>query len=239
MAYHGPGRGPGNSISVLLNAHRLTGEAAFVEKAEELIRRCIHPADDIGARNLLDAERRWYYTVFLQALGEYLERKVELGERDRMYGYARASLLHYARWMAEHEYPYLDRPEILEYPNETWAAQDIRKCDVLNLASRHADGDERRRFLERADFFFRSSTTTLAGMPTRVLTRPVVLMLTHGHTHAWFQMNTAAVGLPPADRDYGFGEPARFVPQATRALRRGLILAGMAIAVALGAWIIW
>ena len=34
-----------------------------------------------------------------------------------MYAYARASLLHYARWMADHEVPYLSRPERLEYPD--------------------------------------------------------------------------------------------------------------------------
>ena len=41
--------------------------------------------------------------------------------------YAREVLLNYAHWMVEHERPYLERPEKLEYPNETWAAQDIRK----------------------------------------------------------------------------------------------------------------
>ena len=37
------------------------------------------------------------------------------GELDAMYAYARASLLRYARWMAEHEVPTLSRPEVLEY----------------------------------------------------------------------------------------------------------------------------
>jgi hypothetical protein len=239
-SYHGPGRAPGNSITVLMNAHRLTGDRAFLEKAEELIRRCIHPADDIPARNLLDAERRWYYTVFLQALAEYLERKSELGERDRMFAYARASLLHYARWMMEHEYPYLEKPEILEYPNETWAAQDMRKCDVLDLASRHASDAERPRFLERADFFFRSSTTTLTGMTTRSLTRPLVLMLTHGYMHAWFRRNGLAERLPSTGAHYDFGKPIVFVPQRARAVRRAAILAGIAVSVAiLGGFAMW
>ena len=102
------------------------------------------------ARNLLDAENRWFYTMFLQALGRYLDYKAELGQLDFMYAYARASLLHYARWMAEHEYPYLDKPEILEYPTETWAAQDMRKSEIFKYAARHATGAERERFLERA-----------------------------------------------------------------------------------------
>jgi hypothetical protein len=130
--YHGPGRGAGHSIMALLDGHRLTGEGPLLAKAEELIRRCIHPHDDIGARELLDAERRWSYVVFLQALGRYLEHKGERGEIDGPYAYARAALLHYARWMAEHEYPYLEKPEILEYPTETWGP-DIRKSDVSRM----------------------------------------------------------------------------------------------------------
>ena len=39
-----------------LNAWRLTGDRRFLAKAEELIRRCIHPRDDVEALNLLDAE---------------------------------------------------------------------------------------------------------------------------------------------------------------------------------------
>src|SRR5690606_13414325 len=65
--YHGPGRGGGNSLAALLDALQLTGDRAYLDKAEELIRRIIHPADDIPARNLLDAERKWFYTMFLQA----------------------------------------------------------------------------------------------------------------------------------------------------------------------------
>src|SRR5262249_19709435 len=145
--YHGPGRAPANSVNALLDGHRLTGERRFLDKAEQLIRRCIHPADDIPPRDLLDAENKWFYTMFLQALGRYLDYKAELGELDFLYAYARASLLHYCRWMTEHEYPYLDKPEKLEYPTETWAAQDMRKSEVFKYAAKHASGDERDRFL--------------------------------------------------------------------------------------------
>ena len=76
--------------------------------------------------------------MFLQALGDTWTTRTSGSELDRMYAWARASLLHYARWMAEHEYPYLDKPEILEFPTETWAAQDIRKSDVFHYAERYA-----------------------------------------------------------------------------------------------------
>ena len=87
-------------IVSLLNAWRLSGERRYIDKAEALIRRCMHPAEDIEALDLLDTERRWSYTVFLQAVGRYLDVKAECGEIDATYAYAKASLLHYARWMA-------------------------------------------------------------------------------------------------------------------------------------------
>jgi hypothetical protein len=230
-SYHGPGRGAGNSVNVLLDAHRLTGEGRFLAKAERLIRRCIHPADDLARRDLLNAERRWFYTVFLQALGRYLDDKAQRGELDRMYAYARASLLHYARWMAEHEYPFLDKPEKLEYPTETWAAQDMRKSEVFKLAARHAAGAEKARFLERSEFFFRSSTGTLSGMETRTLARPVILLLSYGFMHAYFQQHPETSAPPPAQPEPDFGRPEEFVPQKAIAKKRAVLLAGAAAVV--------
>jgi YetA-like protein len=236
--YHGPGRASANSVTTLINAHVATGSAEFLEKAEVLIRRCIHPGDRIEDRNLLDAERRWFYTMFLQALGRYLDHKADLGHRDTMYAYARAALLHYARWMAEHEYPYLDRSEKLEYPTETWAAQDLRKSDVFEYATRHADGEERARFLERSEFFFRSSTATLAAMPTRTLARPVVLMLVNGLLHAETQRDLGVLAPRPDAEPADFGRPELFIPQKARAKRRLVLLVTTAAALGVMAGII-
>jgi hypothetical protein len=224
--YHGPGRCPANSVVALLNAFRLSNDRRFVAKAEELIRRSVHPADDIAALNLLDAERRWFYTVFLQALGRYLDQKAELDELDGMYAYAREALLHYARWMTANEYPYLDKPDRLEFPTETWAAQDMRKSVVFDYAAMHATGDERARFLERARFFFEYSVQTLAAMPTRTLTRPMVILLSNGYTRAFFADASFAAAPPPRESRRDFGRPARFVAQRTVALRRLAALAG-------------
>jgi hypothetical protein len=100
--------------------------------------------------------------MFLQALGKYLDYKAELGQLDDMYAYARAALLHYARWMVDHEYPYLEKPEILEYPTETWAAQDMRKSEIFWYARLHSEDEgERARFQERARYFFNYSIRTL------------------------------------------------------------------------------
>ncbi|HTM05392.1 MAG TPA: hypothetical protein VL173_17910, partial [Vicinamibacterales bacterium] len=146
--YHGPGRGSGNSLNALVDGHRLSGDRRFLDKAEQIIRRCTHPNQDIEALTLLDAENRWFYTMYLQSLAKYLDWKIELGELDGMYAYGRDVLLHFARWMAQHERPYLDHPEMLEFPTETWAAQDVRKSEVFDAAAPHATGEERERFLE-------------------------------------------------------------------------------------------
>jgi hypothetical protein len=147
-----------------------------------------------------------------------------------MYRYARASLLHYARWMLENERPYLETPERLEYPTETWAAQDIRKGDIFFHAARHAERSERDRFLERAEFFYRYAVDALSGMPSRTLCRPVAIMMGNGYMRNWFALHPDeaapqdAAGLATPLGDDEFGEPEIFVPQKVRALRRAKAL---------------
>jgi hypothetical protein len=214
--YHGPGRAPGNAITTLLVGHRLTGDPQMRELAERLVRRCVHPSDHVEAQKLGDPEQRWSYTVFLYALGEYLDEKIERGELDQFYAYARASLLHYTRWMAEHEYPYLDKPELLEFPNETWAAQELRKCDVFLFAAKYSAGEERGRFLERACFFFRAGLEELLASERRFLTRPHVLVLRHGRMLAHFSQSPEAA--PAADVEADSGVPSGFLSQRARIL---------------------
>ncbi|MEP7304803.1 MAG: hypothetical protein ABJA98_04725 [Acidobacteriota bacterium] len=227
--YHGPGRGAAYSIDALLVGYQLTGNGRFVEEADTLIRRCIHPADDIQARGLLDRERRWSYTVFLSMLGRYLDFKIECGSLDAMYAYARSSLLAYARWMAIHEYPYLDRPEELEYPTETWAAQELWKSDVFGFAARHADEAERAVFLERSGFFFDRSVDTLSRLATRTLTRPVALLLGRGFLYPYLQHHAETPTPAPNGSFTDIGYPGTFVPQKVRAKQR---LIGLAIVTA-------
>jgi hypothetical protein len=227
--YHGPGRGAANSILACLVAHRLTGDSTFAAKADELIRRCIHPADDIEAARLLDVEQRWFYTIFLQVIGIYLHVKAERGEVDHMFAYAQKSLLHYAQWMTSHERPYLDRREVLEFPTETWPAQDLRKAEVFLWAASHASAADRVRFLERARFFRDSSLETLAGMPTRRFTRPTVLVMANGFRLGWADRGDA-MGAPAhagGEAPSAWG-PVQFEPQKAVAARRFVWLAGAA-----------
>jgi hypothetical protein len=233
----GPSRSSGNSLNALLDGHRLAREAGFLAKAEELIRRSVHPREDVAERNLLDVERKWSYTIFLQALGKYLEFKTDLGQLDAMYAYARESLLQYARWMDAHERPYLEKPELLEFPTETWAAQEIRKSEVLHLAALHASAAERTRFRERAIVFHRASIDTLLTMPTRKLTRPVVIMLTSAFKHQFFVNDPDCSAPPPLETCVVAGRHTAFVPQKVVAKRVGALLAAAVAGLTIAAMI--
>ncbi len=218
--YHGPGRAPGNALSTLLVGAALGAGPATWNLAEELVERCIHPADDLAARKLDNPEVRWSYTVFLVALGEYLEAKLERGELDHRYGYARAALLHYANWMVENEYYYLDRPELLEFPNETWTAQELRKSDVLALAALYSrDEGERSQFVQRAREIRDRSLRELHFTPKRSLTRVLILTLRHGSLLSYIDLNPDE-RRPEGPVGLDFGAPREFFPQEDRVLRR-------------------
>lgn len=218
-SYHGPGRGAGNSINTLLDGWLLTGHQAYLDKAEELIRRVIHPADDIDARQLLDTERRWSYTVFLSVLARYLDLKADAGELDFMYAYARASLLHYAGWMLEHELPYFDRPEALEYPTEAWASQEFRKANVLRLAAAHADEPLRTRLTARGGELAERAWTDLLRFESRDTARSVAILMREGTLDAYFRTNSIEPAPRPAGQ-FDFGSPEAFVGQKERILAR-------------------
>jgi hypothetical protein len=210
--YQGPGRGAGNSMNALIDAYLLTQDARYLAKAAELMRRCIHPADDIDARQLPDVEHRWSYTVFLQVLGKYLDVKIELNKLDCMYGYARESLLHYARWMLEHEVPYATVLDRVEIPTETWPAQDVRKSNVFEFAAKHADEPLRTALLQKADFFFHACIRDLRSFNTCTLTRPLVLLMSNAFRHTYFQLHPDECA-PRPDRMYDYGKPQKFSPQ--------------------------
>jgi hypothetical protein len=195
------------------------GQSRYLGKAEELIRRCVHPTDDVEARGLLRLEDRWSYTVFLVVLARYLDLKAEAGALDLMYAHARDSLLHYAAWMAEKERPYFDQPEQLEYPTETWAAQELRKANVFRLAARYADEPLRARLLAKGDEFARRAWADLNRFASRRTLRPLAVMMAEGTRDAFFRQGGGSPA-PPLNASYPFGSPAVFVPQKQRVLRR-------------------
>ena len=88
-----------------------------------------------------------------------------------MYAYAQGSLLNYARWMVQHERPYFDQVEKLEYPTEAWAAQEFRKANVMRLAAQHADEPLRARLLGRGQELAERAWADLTRFETRCYAR--------------------------------------------------------------------
>jgi hypothetical protein len=129
--------------------------------------------------------------------------------------------------MSVHERPYLERAEQLEFPTETWAAQDLRKAAVLEFAARHTrDDGARARFLARADAFVDYAIALLLQAPTGRLTRPLVLLLAYGFQRPTMDLAGAAPQAAP--------EPAEresFVPLRQR-LKKRLALAGAGVSAA-------
>ncbi len=213
--YHGPGRGAANSIQTLLDAWLATRHRKYLSKAEELIQRTIHPDDDIESRNLLDAENRWSYTMYLSALARYLEVKAQEEQWDEMYRYTQTAFIYYAAWMAEHERPYLDRPEQLEYITEAWPAQELRKANALRLAARHADEPLRSRLGRRAEQLADRAWADLQKFPTRTSTRALAVVMVEGVRDAYYRWKND----PPARQITGpkhFSRPEPFLPQRER-----------------------
>jgi hypothetical protein len=217
--YHGPGRGSGNSVNVLLDGWLLTGSRAYLDKAEELIRRVVHPAMDIPALDLLETELRWSYTVFLSVLARYLALKADMGEIDRMYAYGRSCLLAFAAWMLDNEMPYFDRPEKLEFPTETWAAQEFRKANVLRLAAAHAREPLRSRLIHRGGELAERAWSDLLRFASRDVARSVALVMVEGGRDSYWRRHPIGV-IPARAQDFDFGSPQAFIPQKRRVLDR-------------------
>lgn len=177
-------RGTGNTIIACLDAFEVGGGESFLNKAELLIRGALSPQDDIQARNLADIEATWSYTVLMVAIGKFLYKKQEVLQCDDGYFYAMECLLHYAEWMLEHEYFYLDKPDILEYPNETWAAQDLRKSVIFYYAAFHVHPQLRADFIKHARYFYDRAKSELSRHKTSRYVRPVALVLQNGWVDA-------------------------------------------------------
>ena len=226
LNYQGPGRGSGNSILVLTNAWIASGKRNYLAKAVELIRRTIHPRDDIAAHQLLNAEARWSYTVYLQSLFFFLEATASDKASEDIRSYAQESIRHYARWMLGHERLYLDRPELLEYPTETWAAQDLRKGVVLLMAVElFADSEMQSALQHKGRGILDAAWKQLIAFSTRGYTRPIAIALQQSYIEQFLASEDLSVSWCgrqmsvsqcPAD----FGSPVEFVPQKTIIVRQ-------------------
>lgn len=172
-------RGTGNYINTLLDAYYLTADDDFISRIEQLIQYSIHPHDDIESRNLHDIEVSWSYTILLQSVTKYLMLKISREENDEAFKYAKNSFMHYAHWMLMNEYPYLEKPEVLEFPNHTWVAQDIRKAYLLSIAANFSS-QKQQQYKDKANYFLDYVINNLKNNETRTFTRILaVLMQNH------------------------------------------------------------
>lgn len=169
-------RGTANYINAILDSFELSQDRSYLLKAEHIIQHTVHPNEDVSQRNLHDVETTWFYTVFLQSLTRYLSIKETLKELDEFFYYARDCLLNYANWMSQNEYLYLEKPEILEYPNDTWTAQDLRKAHIFAAAYFYAP-DNYTVYLQKAEYFEREVAVRLNNCATKTYTRIMVLVL--------------------------------------------------------------
>ncbi len=229
--YQGPGRGPGNSLNTLLDAWLLTHDSRYLAKADELVRRVVHPAQDLDELNLTDSEGHWSYTVFLTALARYGEMLIEADQLDEIYAFVRSTMQHYGRWMAEHEKPALSEPERLEYVTEAWAAQDFRKANVLRLcAAFEDDAAWVQRMRARADEIADRAWADLDAFERPCNARTLSIVMTEGLRDAWHRTHPPQSPAPQPRWVGEFGGWTMFVPQrdrVLRGLRRPSALAGM------------
>jgi hypothetical protein len=222
VGYYGPGRASGNSLHALLTGFELTGELKYLNAAEQLIERVAHPQDDFDKLDLLNVELRWFYVMYLQALARYIEIKHAYAMNDMHYAYAWATLNHYAKWMLENERPNLAQKDKLQYPTETWVAQDMRKWQVLQFAAQinRAQPDLYAKYQAKADFFFDYVCDTLDGFPTKSLCRPVVLLMQFGWQRAWCQNERLQMTYVEPQHVRSFPAKIDFRPQRQVAIKR-------------------
>ena len=169
-------RGTANYIVALLDSHELTQQADYLHRVEHIVHNAMHPDEDLTQRQLHNVEITWFYTVLLQALTRYLHVKESAGEFDSPFYYARDCLLNFADWMVDNEYLYLDKPDILEYPNDTWTAQDLRKAQIFAAAS-YFSNDLRPQYMQKAHYFELEVYKRLAVSNTKTYTRIMILIM--------------------------------------------------------------
>src|SRR5262249_44289321 len=133
----------------------------------------------------------------------------------------------YAAWMVDHERAYFDHPEQLEYPTETWAAQELRKANVFRLAAAHADEPLRSRLLCRGEDMAERAWSDLLRFGRAATTRALAIVYVEGAKDGYFRSHGIRTK-PRVSAAYDFGQPERFLPQRQRILARAKTVPGLA-----------
>ncbi|WP_339722135.1 hypothetical protein [uncultured Paraglaciecola sp.] len=189
-------RGIANYVNALLDSFELTQNDNYLTKVQNIFANAMHPDEDLADRDLQNVEITWFYTVLLQALCRYLQVKQSRKEFDKHFYYCRDCLLNFADWMLIHEYPYLQKPDILEYPNDTWTAQDLRKAHVL-AGAYYFSPDKKIEYLNKAQFFQQYVTDKLTKADTKTYTRILVLLMQNQGAMECFQKRPSPIAFAP------------------------------------------
>lgn len=183
-------RGIANYINALLDCYELTHQQSYLTQVQDILANTMHPDENLSERDLQNVENTWFYSVLLQALCRYLQVKQSRKEFDPHFYYCRDALLNFADWMLAHEYPYLQKPDILEYPNDTWTAQDLRKAHVL-AAAYYFSPDKKLEYMQKAQFFQQYVADKLNHSDTKTYTRILVLLMQNQGAVDYFQTSQA------------------------------------------------
>lgn len=175
-------RGTGNYLNTLLDVWILDENEAWLQHAEAVIRKTIHPLDVIENRDLLDVENRWSYLVLLATLFRYLYLKRQINSYDEQYDYTKESLLRYTQWMLSNERPFMEDKSKLEFPNDTWVAQDVRKAMLMFQASEldHENADQYRK---QGLKWLKEHTETLKHSKERHFSRILIILMQNYGPH--------------------------------------------------------
>lgn len=181
-------RGVGNYVNALLDSLAVTNDRRYLQRAEQVIAATFNPEDEVEDRNLKDVESTWFYTIFLQSVIRFLEVKKQYGETDTLsFTTALKAFMKYAEWVQENEKPYLSEPEILDFPNDTWVAQDMRKACILFYAGAYAESEMARSgFVARANEFYSGVVETLAKSDTQHFSRILAILMQNHGVHGFF-----------------------------------------------------
>jgi hypothetical protein len=119
--------------------------------------------------------------------------------------------------MVDNEVAYFDRAEKLEYPIETWAAQEFRKANVLRLAAQYAEGPLRQRLIDRGNELAERAWSDLLRFESRDVARSVALLMTEGSRDSYWRRRPVS-SMPALAEEFDFGPPQTFIPQKRRVL---------------------
>ncbi|MDT0593613.1 hypothetical protein [Glaciecola petra] len=170
-------RGSANYVIALLDSYYVSNDSNYLTRARKVIEHTISADDLIEERGLDNPETTWFYIVFLQACARYIfvSRQSKLDQLD---GNVLNAFCKYIEWMLEHEKPFLESAEKLEFVNATWVAQDTRKawlydaCLWLDIIPK-----QKQTLLQKSQFFKTYIVDYLNASDEKHYTRILVLLL--------------------------------------------------------------